>query len=69
MVDLVLGRVFDKRNVTETIFVNAIVKTEKNTQAGTGEDYMCRLEMADRTVGLLDNQRWSMDFCQSMRLR
>jgi hypothetical protein len=44
MVDPVTGGVFEKGNVIEIIFVDAIVQSEKNTQAGLREDCVCRLE-------------------------
>jgi hypothetical protein len=44
MVEPVLGSVFDKRNVTDIILVDAIVQTKKYPQAGLCKDCMCRLE-------------------------
>jgi hypothetical protein len=44
MVDPVSGSVFDKGSVIDIILVNAIVQTEKNSQAGLREDCVCGLE-------------------------
>jgi hypothetical protein len=44
MVEQVLRGVFDKRNVIVMIPDNASVQTEKNAQAGLGENRVCRLE-------------------------
>jgi hypothetical protein len=43
MVDPVPGSVFDKRDVTDIIIVNAIVQPEKNAQAGLGKNCVSRL--------------------------
>jgi hypothetical protein len=44
MLDPVLGSVFGKRNVANIILVNVTVQTEKYSQAGLGDDCVCRLE-------------------------
>src|SRR6267154_6777473 len=44
MVEQALRGVFYKRNVIHIILDNAIVQTEKNAQAGLGENCVCRLE-------------------------
>jgi hypothetical protein len=44
MVHPVSGSVFAKRDVTDIILVNAIVQTEKNTQARLGQDCVCGLK-------------------------
>jgi hypothetical protein len=44
MVEQVLRSVSNKRNATGILPVNAIVQTEKNAQAGLGEDCVCGFE-------------------------